>query len=84
MCSWLGRVRRYGRGLGWYVDTYLRDFALVVDELDYTDFLATTIRSTKEYSDYPMGSWAANQEKGIRNYPYSMVRLLSVLGVALF
>ena len=49
-----------------------------------TDFLATTIRSTKEYSDYPMGSWAANQEKGIRNYPYSMVRLLSVLDAVLF
>ncbi|KAG6844432.1 hypothetical protein H0H87_007034, partial [Tephrocybe sp. NHM501043] len=36
------------------------------------DFLATTIRSTKEYSDYAMGSWAANQEKGIRNYIYSL------------
>ncbi|KAI1789881.1 Fungalysin metallopeptidase-domain-containing protein [Ganoderma leucocontextum] len=36
------------------------------------DFLATTIRSNKVYSDYPMGSWAANVEKGIRNYPYSL------------
>jgi extracellular elastinolytic metalloproteinase len=35
------------------------------------DFLATTIRSTKKYSDYPMGSWAANEEKGIRHFPYS-------------
>ncbi|KAF5347213.1 hypothetical protein D9758_011045 [Tetrapyrgos nigripes] len=36
------------------------------------DFLATTIRSTKKYSDYPMGAWAANRETGIRNYPYSL------------
>ncbi|KIO19789.1 hypothetical protein M407DRAFT_82347 [Tulasnella calospora MUT 4182] len=35
------------------------------------DFLATVIRSTAEYSDYPMGAWAANREKGIRNYIYS-------------
>ncbi|KAG5731727.1 Extracellular elastinolytic metalloproteinase [Termitomyces sp. T112] len=36
------------------------------------DFLATTIRSTKVYSDYAMGAWAANQERGIRNFVYSM------------
>jgi len=36
------------------------------------DFLATTIRSTSKYSDYPMGAWAANREGGIRNYPYSL------------
>ncbi|KAJ7280229.1 Fungalysin metallopeptidase-domain-containing protein [Mycena rebaudengoi] len=36
------------------------------------DFLATTIRSTANYSDYAMGSWAANRPSGIRNYPYSM------------
>ncbi|KAH7879431.1 extracellular elastinolytic metallo proteinase [Lentinula edodes] len=36
------------------------------------DFLATTIRSTANYSDYPMGAWAANRPKGIRNYPYSL------------
>ncbi|TFY79758.1 hypothetical protein EWM64_g4254 [Hericium alpestre] len=36
------------------------------------DFLASTIRSNKVYSDYPMGAWAANQEGGIRNYPYSL------------
>jgi len=35
------------------------------------DFLATTIRSTKNYSDFAMGSWAANRANGIRNYPYS-------------
>ena len=35
------------------------------------DFLATTIRSNKVYSDYAMGSWAANREAGIRNYVYS-------------
>ncbi|KAF8906996.1 Fungalysin metallopeptidase-domain-containing protein [Gymnopilus junonius] len=36
------------------------------------DFLATTIRSNRNYSDYAMGSWAANREQGIRNYPYSL------------
>ena len=37
------------------------------------DFLATTIRSTSTYSDYAMGAWAANRDKGIRNYIYSVV-----------
>jgi len=37
------------------------------------DFLATTIRSTSNYSDYSMGSWAANRPNGIRNYIYSTV-----------
>ncbi|KAJ3746074.1 Fungalysin metallopeptidase-domain-containing protein [Lentinula detonsa] len=36
------------------------------------DFLATSIRSTANYSDYPMGAWAANRPRGIRNYPYSL------------
>lgn len=36
------------------------------------DFLATSIRSTANYSDYAMGSWAANRENGIRNYKYSL------------
>ncbi|KAG6885176.1 hypothetical protein C0993_005260 [Termitomyces sp. T159_Od127] len=36
------------------------------------DFLATTIRSTRVYRDYAMGAWAANQDRGIRNYVYSM------------
>jgi len=36
------------------------------------DFLATTIRSTKNYSDYAMGAWAANKVTGIRNYIYSL------------
>lgn len=35
------------------------------------DFLATTIRSTSNYSDYSMGAWAANRGAGIRNYIYS-------------
>jgi hypothetical protein len=26
------------------------------------------------YADYPMGAWAANDSKGIRNYIYSVVR----------
>jgi extracellular elastinolytic metalloproteinase len=36
------------------------------------DFLATTIRSSENYSDYSMGSWAANETDGIRNYVYSL------------
>ena len=36
------------------------------------DFLATTIRSNSNYSDYAMGAWAANRGKGIRNYVYSL------------
>ncbi|KAJ7207957.1 extracellular elastinolytic metallo proteinase, partial [Mycena pura] len=36
------------------------------------DFLATMIRSTANYSDYTMGSWASNRWEGIRNYPYSL------------
>jgi extracellular elastinolytic metalloproteinase len=36
------------------------------------DFLATTIRSNKVYSDYAMGAWAANRDNGIRNYVYSL------------
>jgi extracellular elastinolytic metalloproteinase len=36
------------------------------------DFLATIIRSNAEYSDYPMGAWAANETGGIRIYPYSL------------
>jgi extracellular elastinolytic metalloproteinase len=36
------------------------------------DFLATTIRATRNYSDYAMGEWAANRPGGIRNYVYSL------------
>lgn len=36
------------------------------------DYLATQIRKTSKYSDYAMGSWAANRAGGIRNYPYSL------------
>lgn len=39
------------------------------------DFLATTIRSSKNYSDYAMGAWAANRDSGIRYYIYSLVCL---------
>ena len=38
------------------------------------DFMATAIRlkgdDTRD-TDYPMGSWAANDPRGIRDYPYS-------------
>ncbi|KAJ3570745.1 hypothetical protein NP233_g4203 [Leucocoprinus birnbaumii] len=35
------------------------------------DFLATTIRANRTYSDYAMGAWAANKTTGIRNFVYS-------------
>ncbi|KAF8123542.1 Fungalysin metallopeptidase-domain-containing protein [Boletus edulis] len=35
------------------------------------DYIATSVRSTSTYMDYPMGAWAANRDDGIRNYPYS-------------
>lgn len=37
----------------------------------FQDFIATSVRSTATYQDYPMGAWASNREKGIRNYAYS-------------
>lgn len=49
------------------------------DERPFIDFLATTIRSTRNYSDYPMGAWAADKETGIRNYIYSLVCPLCIL-----
>jgi len=41
------------------------------------DFLATTIRSTSNYSDYSMGEWAANRVGGIRNYVYSLDKAIN-------
>ncbi|CUA67209.1 Extracellular metalloproteinase 4 [Rhizoctonia solani] len=35
------------------------------------DFLATTIRSTKDHQDYAIGGWASNQINGVRRYLYS-------------
>ncbi|KEP46715.1 extracellular elastinolytic metalloproteinase [Rhizoctonia solani 123E] len=37
----------------------------------WSDFLATTIRSTEDYHDYATGSWVSNHPGGIRKYPYS-------------
>ncbi|CAE6475211.1 unnamed protein product [Rhizoctonia solani] len=37
----------------------------------WSDFIATTVRSTSTYQDYPIGAWAANTEPGIRHFPYS-------------
>lgn len=36
------------------------------------DWLATTIRAEKGVTDYPMGAWAANRDRGIRNFVYSL------------
>ncbi|CAE6419813.1 unnamed protein product, partial [Rhizoctonia solani] len=35
------------------------------------DFIATTVRSTSTYQDYPIGAWAADTKPGIRHFPYS-------------
>ncbi|KEP51322.1 extracellular elastinolytic metalloproteinase [Rhizoctonia solani 123E] len=37
----------------------------------WSDFIATTVRSTSTYKDYPIGAWAANTRLGIRHFPYS-------------
>lgn len=42
-----------------------------------SDFIATSVRSTSSYSDYPMGAWASNDESGIRNYPYSLDKTIN-------
>ncbi|KAG9119181.1 Fungalysin/Thermolysin Extracellular metalloproteinase 5 [Ceratobasidium sp. 392] len=36
------------------------------------DFIATMVRSTSTYSDYPIGAWAANKSGGIRHFPYAI------------
>ncbi|CAE6495462.1 unnamed protein product [Rhizoctonia solani] len=35
------------------------------------DYIATSVRSTSTYSDYPIGAWAADTKPGIRHFPYS-------------
>ncbi|KAG8719059.1 Fungalysin/Thermolysin Extracellular metalloproteinase 5 [Ceratobasidium sp. 394] len=38
----------------------------------WSDFIATTVRSTSTYSDYPIAAWAANTTNGIRRFPYAL------------
>ena len=71
--SCLGWGESGGMGEGWGGETTHRILDSVIFERCVTDFLATTVRSNKVYSDYAMGAWAANREKGIRNYIYSLV-----------
>lgn len=73
-CLGWGESGGMGEGWGGMYIQLIRIFPLVTNRV--IDFLATTIRSNKDYSDYAMGSWAANQVKGIRNYPYSLVCIL--------
>ncbi|QRV80999.1 extracellular metalloproteinase MEP [Ceratobasidium sp. AG-Ba] len=35
------------------------------------DWIATTVRSTSTYSDFPIAAWAGNTRRGIRHFPYS-------------
>lgn len=37
------------------------------------DFFASVIRSTSDYSDFPLAAWAFGRESGIRRYKYSLV-----------
>lgn len=55
---------------GWVKAGEVRPFLFARPKFDNagTDFLATTIRSTRNYTDFAMGAWASNREKGIRNY----------------
>ncbi|CAE7214461.1 unnamed protein product, partial [Rhizoctonia solani] len=54
----------YGRGLG----------------EGWSDFIATLVRSTSTYRDYPIGAWAKNDKNGMRGVPYSKVTLFIVYG----
>ncbi|KAG8694845.1 Fungalysin/Thermolysin Extracellular metalloproteinase 5 [Ceratobasidium sp. 394] len=38
----------------------------------WSDFIATTVRSTSTYSDYLIGAWTANSTSGIRHFPYAL------------
>jgi extracellular elastinolytic metalloproteinase len=40
----------------------------------FSDFVATLVRSTEVYSDYPFGAWAKSRESGLRVYLYSISR----------
>jgi hypothetical protein len=73
----MGRVWGNGRGLGWYVTFHRRLDSHRPTDLCCLDFLATTIRSTRNYSDYAMGAWAANKKTGIRNFVYSTVHFFA-------
>ncbi|KAF8598768.1 hypothetical protein BDV93DRAFT_324073 [Ceratobasidium sp. AG-I] len=35
------------------------------------DYIATSVRSTSTYQDYPIAAWAANTRRGIRHFPYA-------------
>ncbi|CAE6432109.1 unnamed protein product [Rhizoctonia solani] len=37
----------------------------------WSDFIATTVRSTSTYQDYPIGAWAMNNKSGQRGVMYS-------------
>ena len=37
------------------------------------DYIATSVRSTSTYQDYPIAAWAANTRRGIRHFPYATV-----------
>lgn len=37
------------------------------------DYIATSVRSTSTYEDYPIAAWAANTKRGIRHFPYAKV-----------
>lgn len=41
----------------------------------WSDYIATSVRSTSTYRDYPSGVWARNKTEGIRSYPYSTVKI---------
>ena len=61
-----------GMGEGWGGTSFALLLVMSFVESGETDFIATTARSTEKYSDYPMGTWAANRAAGIRNFPYSL------------
>ncbi|QRV73255.1 extracellular metalloproteinase MEP [Ceratobasidium sp. AG-Ba] len=45
----------------------------------WSDWIATTVRSTSTYSDYPIAAWATNRAKGYRDHIYSTNVLVNPL-----
>ncbi|TBU36107.1 hypothetical protein BD309DRAFT_1028341, partial [Dichomitus squalens] len=76
--GYIGRCRMYL----WNTANPCRDrdleAGIVVHELSHV-CLATTIHSNRNYSDYAMGSWAANKEKDTRSYSRSPDETINVL-----
>lgn len=48
----------------------------------WSDYIATSVRSTSAYQDYVAGAWAMNKKAGIRRFPYSTVSITKLGSVS--